>query len=110
MKSFLDAERYIGIDGDIEPSPMLLVRTRIGSIWFPTIWRYPGSFNGTLRDECLNTHWFTTLADAKEQIERWRTEYNESRPHRPLGEIPPAEFARQLGVYTQLTGLSEADD
>lgn len=56
------------------------------------------------------THWFTTLADAKEQIERWRTEYNESRPHRPLGEIPPAEFARQLDVCTQLTGLSEADD
>jgi putative transposase len=108
MKSLLDAERYIGIDRDIEPSPMLL--GTMGSIWFPTIWRYPGSFNGTLRDECLNTHWFTTLADAKEQIERWRTEYNESRPHRALGEIPPAEFARQLGVYTQLTGLSEADD
>jgi len=49
------------------------------------------SFNGTLRDECLNVHWFTSLADAREQIERWRVEYNESRPHRALGEVPPAE-------------------
>jgi putative transposase len=42
---------------------------------------------------------FTTLTDAKEQIERWRMEYNESRPHRARGEIPPAEFARQW-AYT----------
>src|SRR6202047_2973508 len=36
------------------------------------------SFNGRFRDECLNHHWFTTLADAKEKIERWRMEYNVS--------------------------------
>ncbi|KVO29209.1 hypothetical protein WJ74_24170 [Burkholderia ubonensis] len=51
-----------------------------------------------------------TLADANEKIERWWVEYNESRPHRALGETPPAEFARQLGVYAQLTGLQKAED
>jgi putative transposase len=59
------------------------------------------SFNGTLRDECLNAHWFTSLADATRQIERWRVEYNESRPHRALGEVPPAEYARQLACNAQ---------
>lgn len=61
----------------------------------PTDNAYIESFNGTLRDECLNAHWFTTLDDAKGVIEAWRSEYNESRPHRALGEIPPAEFARR---------------
>lgn len=40
------------------------------------------TFNGSLRDECLNVHWFETLDDAIEKIEAWRVEYNESRPHR----------------------------
>ena len=38
------------------------------------------SFNGKLRDECLNQNWFTDLADAKEKIELWRKDYNEVRP------------------------------
>ena len=50
------------------------------------------SFNGTFRDECLNTHWFTTLAEARQIIEAWRREYNESRPHRAPGELTPHEF------------------
>lgn len=45
----------------------------------PTDNAFVDSFNGTLRNECLNVHWFTSLADAREQIERWRVEYNESR-------------------------------
>ena len=53
------------------------------------------SFNGSLRDECLNVHWFKTLAEAKQEIEVWRRDYNESRPHMALGDIPPAEFALQ---------------
>ena len=52
------------------------------------------SFNGTLRAECLDTHWFGTLAEAKESIEAWRKEYNESRPHRALGR-EDAERIRQ---------------
>jgi putative transposase len=44
------------------------------------------SFNGTLRAECLNVHWFETLTEAMQVIESWRREYNESRPHRSLGD------------------------
>jgi putative transposase len=51
------------------------------------------SFNGKLRDECLNQHHFTTLAEAQQLIERWRHEYNTERPHRGLGQRTPAEYA-----------------
>jgi putative transposase len=51
------------------------------------------TFNGSLRDECLNVHWFETLGEATEKIEAWRVEYNESRPHQGLKEMTPAQFA-----------------
>ena len=57
---------------------------------------YVESFNGRLRDECLNEHWFISLAHARVEIERWRREYNEERPKRSLGGLPPAAYARQL--------------
>jgi putative transposase len=57
---------------------------------------YVESFNGRLRDECLNEHWFTSLAHARTEIERWRREYNEERPKRSLGGLPPAVYAKQL--------------
>jgi putative transposase len=53
------------------------------------------SFNGTLRDECLNLNWFETLEDARTTIEAWRVEYNDSRPHMAHNGIPLAEFALQ---------------
>jgi len=53
------------------------------------------SFNGRLRDECLNAHWFTSLSDARRKIEDWRQDYNQQRPHSSLNYLPPAEFARQ---------------
>ena len=53
------------------------------------------SFNGRLRDECLNVNQFTSLADAREQIERWRIDYNDLRPHSSLGNLTPSEFAIQ---------------
>ncbi|MBX9632459.1 MAG: integrase core domain-containing protein, partial [Burkholderiales bacterium] len=53
------------------------------------------TFNGSLRDECLNSHWFDTLAQAREVIEAWRVECNESRPHMALGILSPHEFACQ---------------
>ena len=53
------------------------------------------SFNGRLRDECLNTNWFLSLDDARHKIEAGREHYNESRPHTSLGYVPPREFARQ---------------
>jgi len=39
------------------------------------------SFNGRLRQECLNEHWFMSLSDAMDKIEAWRWHYNETRPH-----------------------------
>ena len=56
------------------------------------------SFNGRLRDECLNTHWFTSLDDAKTTIEAWRNEYNEDRPHSALDGLSPFEFQRAQGL------------
>lgn len=50
------------------------------------------SFNGRLRDECLNQHWFLSLSDAKRTIEDWRITYNTARPHRALKLQTPAEF------------------
>lgn len=61
----------------------------------PTDNAFIESFNGTFRDECLNAHWFESMHDARMQISSWQQEYNESRPHRALGEVAPAEFARQ---------------
>ena len=47
------------------------------------------SFNGSVRDECLNTHWFRTLDDARSKLEDWRRYYNEERPHGAIGNRPP---------------------
>ena len=52
------------------------------------------SFNGRLRDECLNESYFTSLSDAQLTIEAWRKDYNETRPHSSLGDLTPAEFAK----------------
>lgn len=62
----------------------------------PTENGYIESFNGKLRDECLNASWFTSLQDAAEGLERWRTEYNETRPHSSLGNLAPAEYVARL--------------
>jgi transposase InsO family protein len=59
---------------------------------------YVESFNGRLRDECLNEHWFTSLGHARVEIERWRREYNEERPKKSLGGLPPAVYAKQLAA------------
>ena len=53
------------------------------------------SFNGRLRDECLNVQQFASLADAKAKIEAWRIDYNEHRPHGSLGHLTPTEYASQ---------------
>lgn len=56
------------------------------------------SFNGRLRQECLNASWFLSLADAQAKIGAWRTYYNETRPHSALEWATPAEFARRCGL------------
>jgi putative transposase len=50
------------------------------------------SFNGRFRDECLNEHWFISLEDARRNIEAWREDYNQVRPHSSLGNQTPQEF------------------
>lgn len=75
----------------------------------PTDNAFVESFNGTFRAECLDAHWFTTLAETRQIIETWRREYKESRPHRPLGEKTPKEFACQVAASRDLTGLEEAE-
>jgi putative transposase len=64
----------------------------------PTDNAFVETFNGSLRDECLNVHWFESLEHAREIIEQWRLDYNESRPHMALGNAPPSQFARQAAV------------
>lgn len=54
---------------------------------------YVESFNGRMRDECLNQNWFTDLDDARRIIMSWTDEYNEERERGPLG-MTPCEFAR----------------
>ena len=54
---------------------------------------YVESFNGKFRDECLNEHWFVSLADAKAIIEAWRVDYNTVRPHSSLDGRTPNQFA-----------------
>lgn len=66
----------------------------------PTQNAYIESFNGRLRDECLNEHWFVSLQQARVEIERWRREYNEERPKRALGGLTPAAYAKQLAEKT----------
>jgi putative transposase len=50
------------------------------------------SFNGRLRDECLNANWFYSLAEAKKISESWIKDYNEERPHSGLGGLTPIEY------------------
>ena len=64
---------------------------------------YIESFNGKFRDECLNEHWFISLADAKATIEAWRIDYNTVRPHSSLGHRTPEQFARFTEGARRLT-------
>lgn len=57
---------------------------------------YIESFNGRLRDECLNEHWFTSLLHARAVIRAWTKEYNEERPKKKLGGLTPAAYAKTL--------------
>jgi class 3 adenylate cyclase len=84
-------------------------------------WRYiqPGkpiqnafveSFNGRLRDECLNECWFESLADARGKIEAWRIDYNTVRPHSRLGNLPPAVFAEISASVMQRGGTLRSSE
>lgn len=68
----------------------------------PTQNAYVESFNGKFRDECLNENTFDSLGEAREEIERWRRDYNGARPHRGLGQQTPEGFAQSLQNYPTL--------
>lgn len=64
---------------------------------------YMESFNGKLRDECLNLHYFTRLDQARKVIEEWRVDYNTERPHSSLNNLTPEEFIQSLKEKTPET-------
>ena len=64
----------------------------------PTQNAFIESFNGRLREECLNANWFLSLADARRKIAAWQRDYNEQRPHSSLGYVPPQVFAAAQAV------------
>jgi len=68
----------------------------------PTQNAHVESFNGRLRDECLNVSWFWNLFDARRKIAGWRDEYNRERPHSALNYRTPEEFARQWSASPSL--------
>jgi len=64
------------------------------------------SFNGKLRDECLNENWFLSLKDAKMVVENWRQEYNNERPHSALGGKTPNQLRMETLKQLLKTGTS----
>jgi putative transposase len=107
------APKYLFADNGSEFSGRLLdlwayhAKTRIdfSRPGKPTDNCYVETFNGSLRDECLNVHWFETLEDAKATIEAWRRDYNESRPHMSLKDASPEEYARSIGLLNAENSL-----
>jgi putative transposase len=57
------------------------------------------SFNGRLRDECLNEHLFTSYRHAREIISAWREDYNQHRPHTSLDGLTPSEYATRAKAH-----------
>lgn len=64
------------------------------------------SFNGRLRDECLDQHWFESLAEAQAVIEAWRQDYNGQRPHGALGRLTPLEYRQRVEVQRASAGAA----
>jgi putative transposase len=64
----------------------------------PTDNAYIEAFNGRFRAECLNAHWFLSLADAREKMEDWRRYYNEERPHGAIGQKTPIMLLNHDGA------------
>ena len=61
---------------------------------------YIESFNGKFRDECLNEHYFTGIADCRWIVRAWRGDYNQQRPHSALGNRTPVEFKAMAELPT----------
>jgi len=65
------------------------------------------SFNGKLRDECLNANQFLSIDDARCKIDAWRSNYNVHRPHSSLGQLTPREFlSRSINEHQEVAFFS----
>jgi putative transposase len=64
------------------------------------------SFNGSFRDECLNTNWFLSLQDAEDKIESYIREYNEFRPHSSLQDRTPQEVENEYILRNKIIDFS----
>jgi len=64
----------------------------------PTQNAFIESFNGKLRDECLNETLFSSLVEARETLDAWQEDYNTHRPHSALGNLTPKEFAEKISI------------
>ena len=84
--------------GRIDPAPTKGVTLDFSRPGKPTDNAYIEAFNGRFRAECLNAHWFLTLADAVEKLEHWRRYYNEVRPHGAIGHKPPISLLNHDGA------------
>ena len=67
------------------------------------------SFNGRLRDECLNANPFLSIDEAKSQIEAWRTDYSHHQPHRSLGHLTPSEYLKRSGTDDARPAFSSSE-
>jgi putative transposase len=68
----------------------------------PTDNSFNESFNGKFRSECLNTHWFMNLDDARQKMEDWHRDYNEIRPHSAIGNKPPISLMNGSSAYSPI--------
>jgi putative transposase len=75
-----------------EEQHIIIEHTRPGK---PSDNAFIESFNGKVRDECLNEHWFINVSDAQEKIGAWREAYNQERPHSSLNNLSPHEFIKE---------------
>ena len=64
----------------------------------PTDNAFIEAFNNRFRAECLNAHWFLSLADAREKLEHWRKYYNQERPHGAIGQKTPIVLLNHVGA------------
>jgi putative transposase len=70
----------------------------------PTDNAFIESFNGRVRQECLNENWFLSLEDARQKVESWRQDYNNERPHSALGQLTPTRFALDIKAGVMAAG------
>ena len=110
--------KYLFVDNGSEFSGRMLdlwayrhkVRIDFSRPGKPTDNGHVETFNGSLRDECLNVHWFASMAEARASIEAWRQDYDESRPHMAHGYASPGEFARRSRHLADRPNAKGAED